>query len=276
MELKKVTLAYFSPTGTSARVAHAIARGIAAGETAVVDYTCKECSLSVGRDTLTVVAAPVYGGYLPPLAVERLKGLKADGAPAVAVVVYGNRAYEHALVEMADLLTAAGFKVIGAATFVGEHSYSSQLTPIAPGRPDAADLEVAEAFGRRLAAKVAAVTKRDKSWLVDVRRIKKPHQPLLETLRFTFGAVRMVARGVKMPPVPLVDTSLCVHCGKCAAHCPSQAIDPADCVTTDKAKCIKCCACVKGCPVGARSFPTPFASLLSSNFKYRKKPQVLL
>ena len=54
---------------------------------------------------------------MAPLALERMKELRADGAPAVVEVVYGNRAYEKALVELDAFVTKLGFKVIAGATF---------------------------------------------------------------------------------------------------------------------------------------------------------------
>ena len=48
---------------------------------------------------------PVYAGRVPALAVERLKGIKTSGVKFVIVAVYGNRAYEDALVEMQDVAT---------------------------------------------------------------------------------------------------------------------------------------------------------------------------
>ncbi len=48
---------------------------------------------------------PVYAGRVPALAVERLKGIKTSGVKCVIVAIYGNRAYEDALVEMQDVAT---------------------------------------------------------------------------------------------------------------------------------------------------------------------------
>ncbi len=45
--------------------------------------------------------------------------------PAVLVVVYGNRAYEKALMELDAFAIPHGLKVIAGATFIGEHSYST-------------------------------------------------------------------------------------------------------------------------------------------------------
>ena len=85
-----------------------------------------------------------------------MKDVHASGAPAVLVAVYGNRAYEKALVELDAFASDRGFKVIAGATFVGEHSYSTQQNPIAAGRPDADDLQFAETFGVKIRTKIEA------------------------------------------------------------------------------------------------------------------------
>lgn len=46
------------------------------------------------------------------LVYSRLESLKGNGQPAVAVVVYGNQAYEDALLEAQTLLTSKGFQVV--------------------------------------------------------------------------------------------------------------------------------------------------------------------
>ena len=50
---------------------------------------------------------------------------------------------------------------------------------------------------------------------------------------------------------------------------------PEGCVT-EKDRCIKCCACVKMCPQQARSFDTPYAPLISGNFKKRKQNRIII
>ena len=44
----------------------------------------------------------------------------ASQTPAVLVVVYGNRAYDDALLELSDIATGAGFVPLAAGAFVGE------------------------------------------------------------------------------------------------------------------------------------------------------------
>mgnify|MGYP001528979956 CR=1 FL=1 len=157
MNIDEVQLITFSPTCTSKQVGEAIVHGTGISSVSKVDLTLEAAGKrEVPSHALAVITVPVYGGHVAPLALERMKELHADGAPAVVVVVYGNRAYEKALVELDAFVTKLGFKVIAGATFVGEHSYSSEKYPVASGRPDADDLEYAKLFGEKIRAKIAA------------------------------------------------------------------------------------------------------------------------
>ena len=209
---------------------------------------------TLSADTVAVFAAPVYGGRIPRTALERMEGIRGEGTPAVVIAVYGNRAFEKAAAELADFVRARGFVPVAAAAFVGEHSYSTERTPIAAGRPGQGPLPV------------------------DAARLKAPGTPLVPLLRFIRFVLAYRRRQKKHPVVllPAGSADRCTHCGRCAAVCPTGAIARGDELRTDAARCIRCCACVKGCPVGARTFETPFAAALSRNFARRKPPVTLL
>ena len=51
----------------------------------------------IPTSALAVIVVPVYGGHVAPLAMERLENIRGLDTPTVLVVVYGNRAYEKAL-----------------------------------------------------------------------------------------------------------------------------------------------------------------------------------
>ena len=231
-------------------------------------------SATLPADTVAVIAAPVYGGHVAPTAVKRLETLRGAGTPAVIIAVYGNRAFEKAAAELAELASRQGFVPVAAAAFVGEHSYSTDAAPIAAGRPDAQDLAQAAAFGAAVRQKLAAETPAP----IDAAKLKDLRTPLLPMLRFIRFVVSYRRRQKKNPVVylPAGDAGRCTHCGRCAAICPTQAIARGDEVHTDPARCIRCCACVKGCPVGARTFETPFAAALARSFTRRKPPVMLL
>lgn len=278
MKINQVCLITFSPTHTSKRVGEAIVRG-----TGCENVQCRDLTLPDGvvegdvpKDSLAVITVPVYGGHVAPLALERMKMIKADGTPAVVAVVYGNRAYEKALVELDAFVSALGFKVIAGATFVGEHSYSSEAHPVAVGRPDADDLAFAEQFGGKVSAKIAAATDWEHLYGVDVARIQRPRQPFWPLFRFLRKVVKLRKSGVPLPRTPQVQADLCTHCGYCAAHCPNAAIVKGDECNTIADRCIRCCACVKGCPQKARSYDTPFAAFLSDCFVRPKENRIII
>ena len=170
MQPSEIRTLFFSPTGTTRRVADAIAQAAAEGSPVVAtDLThTKAPALTFGPDTVALLAAPVYGGHIPPLAFERLAEVRGNGTPAIIAVVYGNRDFGKAAVELAEFARRHGFRPIAAAAFVGEHSYSSPAAPIAAGRPDADDMAVATAFGANIRAKLRA----EQPATVDAARLK--------------------------------------------------------------------------------------------------------
>lgn len=185
MNIYAVRLITFSPTHTSKQVGEAIVRGTGISDVARTDLTFHPAGkLEIPESTLTVITVPVYGGKVAPPALERMKDVHASGAPAVLVAVYGNRAYEKALVELDAFASDRGFKVIAGATFVGEHSYNTQQNPIAAGRPDADDLQFAETFGAKIRTKIEAAVDMDKLYAVDVNRIQRPRQAFFSVIPF--------------------------------------------------------------------------------------------
>ena len=154
-------LVYFSPTGTTKKVVRGIARGINSGSIEELDITRPSAripQLRTSENELLIIGVPVYMGRVPALAAEWLQGLQAHNTPAVCVVVYGNRAYDDALLELTDILTERGCRPIAGAAFIGKHSFSTAETPTAEGRPDAGDLKYAELFGQKIQETLRSVT----------------------------------------------------------------------------------------------------------------------
>lgn len=119
----------FSPTGGTRRVGELLCKGFDA-KCYVTELCTKQENIKypdIKADDLVVVSMPVYAGRVPALAVERLSHIKANGAKCAVVAVYGNRAYEDALVEMQDAATETGFQVIAAVAAIAEHSISQFL-----------------------------------------------------------------------------------------------------------------------------------------------------
>lgn len=51
-----------------------------------------------------IAAVPVYAGRVPNVLLKYLNSMQGYGAKAVPLVLYGNRDYDDALVELTDIL----------------------------------------------------------------------------------------------------------------------------------------------------------------------------
>lgn len=263
MHIDAAKLFSFSPTGTTQKVLEGIAQGLGWPEAEKFDLTRPKAQAQGVCDSgvLTVIGSPVYAGRLPAEAVRRLRPLRGKGGPAVLVVVYGNRAYEDALLELSNLALELGFFPVGAGAFIGEHSFSTPATPVAVGRPDAADLRLAREFGQAVAAKLAA----------------SPGTAAMDPLVVPGNMpYRDGATTGGLAPETMADE--CERCGQCVTACPVGCVHLEESgVVTDKTACIRCCACVKGCPTGARVMTDAsiqaIATRLAANCKDRKAPE---
>ena len=244
------TTAVFSPTGGTSKIAAAIA-GARMGTRIDLCSPVEPQEIPAGAPLLAVV--PVYGGRIPAIAAQRLLALQGSGNPAIAVVVYGNRAYEDALLELKNVLTEAGHQVIAAAAFIAEHSI---IRSIAADRPHPDDLARAVEFGAAVEAKLNG-----ELTTVDVPG-NAEYRPLPQ-----------------MPATPLV-TDACGGCGMCAHKCPVGAIPLSNPRSTDAAKCILCMRCVAICPRKARILPPPmveaFTARLNAVASEPKQPEIYI
>ena len=249
MQLDKLCVACFSPTHTSMKIARAIADGMHIARREEIDLTTDPADTPISvRNAICIVAAPVYGGLVAPVAVRRIARLRAENSIAIPVVVYGNRDYEDALVQLRDLLHAQGFTPLCGAAFVGEHSYSRPGMPVAEGRPDAADLQKATAFGAQAYDSLLHQLNLPHPPATDARDFALTYDSPLESLVTApamKGNVPYKTLGPSTPQAPVVNDN-CYGCGECVDWCPTGAITIADGRSATRMDlCTKCCACVK-------------------------------
>lgn len=218
----------FSPTGGTKKAADMLAEALS-DEIQAVDLTDGKGSFSditLEKKDVALIAVPSYGGRVLQPAIQRLSMIHGNGARAVLVCVYGNRAYEDTLAELQDTAKQSGFCVISAVSAIAEHSIVRQ---IAAGRPDVQDQKTLREFAGKIRTKLEAEDNSEPA-IPGNRPYKK-------------------GGGAGMVPKP---GKKCVKCGLCSEKCPVQAIDPEDPGKVDAKTCISCMRCVAICPHSAR------------------------
>lgn len=244
MDVVKVYAVYFSPTGATGKVVIAAAKGTGLPG-AKIDLTPWKSRANYGRtfnaNEVVVAGLPVYNGRLPGKIDDFFGCLKGNKTPAIAIVVYGNRDYEDALIELKIRLEERGFKVIAGAAFIGEHSFSKN---IAEGRPDDEDLLKAKEFGQK------AIEGIDKAYNGTLT-VKGNYPYRAET----FDPVHLAGEYTGWAQVGT--TADCSFCGQCEDNCPWNAITIDNNVITNYAKCMRCFRCLKFCPTKAKKVIDP-------------------
>lgn len=223
---------YFSASNTTEKVVNAVADTLGM-ETVHHNLTSTRMMVSESHaeeDDIVLFAAPVYAGRLPAIAVERFNKVRGAGQKCLAIVVYGNRHYDDALLELCDLLENNGFDIVAAAAFVAQHSI---FPKVAVSRPDVSDLKKIAEFSSLVLDLLANGLSLD----IDMVHGTRPYK-----------------KSVRIPLYPKVDKKKCRDCGKCARECPTGAVSIENPKETDAEKCIACSRCIAICPDRARYF----------------------
>lgn len=232
---------YFSPTGGTKKVADTVAEGW--GEPfKPVDLMRSEIQERFTSEDICLISVPSYGGRVPSVAVERLRTLSGNGAKAILIAVFGNRAIDDTLLELSDELQKVGFQCIAAVEAVAQHSLMPQY---GQGRPDANDQEELKQFAQQIKTAVGNGT-------------------LSAALSLPGNRPYREYNGVPLKPAA---TNHCTGCGRCAAECLTGAISVADVRKTDSKKCISCMHCVTICPNHARKLNKLMVAVAAKKLK---------
>jgi len=247
----KMEVYYFSPTGGTKKVSSIFTEAM---EKEVIWHNLgsKETVMEKPESEMIVVAAPVFGGRIPSVMKEKIEKLSGTGKKAVTIAVYGNRAYEDALLEMNDILMKCGFTVIASGAFVAQHSMEPE---VGAGRPDREDEKEIHKF----AEAVRNCTATENIHVPGNR----PYKPEMN---------------MQVTPICLPS---CIKCGKCVTVCPTNAICVTDeAVITDTEKCNLCMACTHACVEQARILPPPLQQkmeqMLGALKNVRNKNEIFL
>ena len=270
---KKLNIMYFSPTDTTKKVICEIADTMLESLrlkaiTKHIDFTLpyvRDKSVGFTDEDIVIIGVPVYAGRVPNVLLKYLNSLNGNGAWTIPVVVYGNRHYDDALIELNDILESRGFTVIAAAAFIGEHSFSKTL---AKDRPDEKDKVIAISFANQVCRKIATWVKMDNVFVKRGKPYSDYYRPKDEA-----------GNPVDIRKVKSKTNSDCTNCKLCVSLCPMGSIDSED-VSRLNYICIKCGACIKKCPTNAKYYDNEdylrHKQELEVEFYHRKEPQLFI
>lgn len=302
---KRIRAMYFSGTGTTAKVTSAVAYELwkrldqsehkinVSGETDdSIDYVkaeninftpkaSRECEYTFDEDDIVVFGVPVIAGRVPNVLLGFLDTLNGGGAVAIPVVLYGNRNFDDALIELRNILEFKGFHTIAAAAFIGEHSFSETL---AAGRPDTEDMKIAVDFAGKIAAKILEAAKASGGDKISFDEIVKAASPVdvkgEDPVRPYYKPRDRQGNHINILKVkPRLNADICNGCGICVDICPMGSIKHEAPGVVDGI-CIKCCGCVKKCPVNALYFDDEgylyHKQELELEYADRKEPEIFI
>lgn len=258
MQNDAIEQVYFSPAGTTKTVVDEISKAFFGQKNEFnLMWDPLDEETVIPSNTLAIVAMPVFSGRIPDLCAQKLTNLKGENTPAIAVVTYGNRDYEDALLELKNILEENGFILLGAAAVVTQHSIYPN---VGSGRPDTQDKRALTTFARQCSQKLRA-------W---------PEKPLAEIeVKGNFPY-----REYKVPAMKPTVNDNCTLCGICASVCPVGAIPPDNPKTKDTSLCITCTACIAVCPEKAQGFHIPeyteYAAKFAEKNSERKEPEFFM
>lgn len=220
---------FFSPTGGTKKAGELFCKSIAR-QVNYINLTLPKNNYGRSQSDVAVFAAPVYAGRIPAIAAERFSKMNGQGKKAITLVAYGVRGYDDALLELNDLVSAAGFQIVASGALIAQHSIVKE---VGAGRPDSKDALAIQAFGKEVLKKL------DSSSLKEI--VVPGNRPYREGMNVPFS------------PISLPH---CIECGFCTYECPANAIKKFNGLNTNVDACILCMACVSKCPRNARALPT--------------------
>ncbi|WP_428898088.1 4Fe-4S dicluster domain-containing protein [Parelusimicrobium proximum] len=260
MQYNKLSKIHFSPSGTTKAFIDNFATYSAKEqqEFDLLKHPPKE-EVHLGPMDLVLVGMPVFAGRIPEAAAKALEKFKGDRTGVIPLVIYGNRDYDDALLELKNILEKNGFILLGAAAFIAEHSI---FPSVAKGRPDAHDYAAIKDFDSKIT-----------TYINSIETAAEHKHTKLGTIKGSFP----YREPASIPLKPSAD-SKCTKCGECAKICPAGAIPADKPKSTIKSKCVSCTACIHVCPVKARAFRGVLYKLAGwiFNRKYgsvRKEPE---
>jgi ferredoxin/flavodoxin len=251
LEKKNVFIVYFSPAGSTRRVAAVIEKKFVALGTEVSAFDLAGCSGDVATEISQQMAAskeksclfigsPVYVSHVVPPVMEFIAGLTENSHSfAVPFVTWGGACSGIALYETGKELLSKGFTVLGAAKILAVHSLMWTLeNPLGNRHPDAGDDRMVEELVNFVNRELHQDNPKGIK-LSDLAYQTEEHHTEMEIVSLEDAKEHMPRR--------TIDTELCNQCRVCAEVCPTDAVGFTPYPVFGDS-CVFCFTCMKKCP----------------------------
>jgi NAD-dependent dihydropyrimidine dehydrogenase PreA subunit len=246
---------YISPGGSTRKAGQFVCSLLEDEGYEILDFDLARCrgregELREGMEQadLLLVGSPVYAGHiLRPLRQFLGSAPHGKGKPALAYVCYGAVSRGGSLFHLARALDNLGYRVLGLAEVIGEHSMMFRAgEPLGRGRPDDGDREVLRAWMERIKPRLNQ--RGGGSMDYSVVCPPGPAGRILDATFFTPGFMHLL-----WPPMRFRGDR-CIDCGACKKACPVGRLDRLPTIDRE-IKCLYCYSCVRKCSQGAFDAP---------------------
>jgi flavodoxin/ferredoxin len=232
----KSLIIYFSLTGNTRKIAHAIHNGMSQRVERCDIATFKKVDVSrLAEYDLFVFGSPVWGG-VPSNVMRFIDAMPFSKRKHCAVFCTHGASPERFFPLIIERLVKKGLSIIGFNDWYGTVYRPAAPTPyFTDGHPDQIDLEEAEEFGREIA---------ELSRRIYEGKIK---------LNVAIPEMGISPRASLDRPVPKLNKEKCRYpsCSLCMDHCPVGAIDLSVSPPVFARSCSFCYFCEMVCPEGA-------------------------
>ncbi|MBN1368115.1 MAG: 4Fe-4S dicluster domain-containing protein [Dehalococcoidales bacterium] len=255
----KSIVVYYSQTGNTKKIAHAIHRGLKKASQTGDQYDIARLKDVSPRDMVNYdligIGSPIMELREPLNVTEFIDGMKpVDGKHAFVFNTHGCLPSWY-MANVVPRLIQRGLTVIGWNDWFGSVVYPFIMKPyLTDGHPDAIDLEEAEHFGAEMVERSRRIYKGETQLIPKLPTGKAydeiynpvPMEPTPEYLAFLKA----------VPRVAKVNREKCKYpkCTHCIDNCPTGCIDFSSgefSIRFDSKRCITCYLCEQTCPNGA-------------------------
>ncbi len=249
MKKFKSIIVYFSPAGTTRRIADLIAKTLnkSSHEIEILDMgdPCSDTDFHTLKNRLKEgdclwIGSPIYTGHaVPPVEKFISKLPESKGVFAVPFVTYGAVTSGVGLYEMGMQLARRGFLILGAAKILAIHSMLwFSKNPPGNGHPGQDDEKQVKSLIKSVVKKIIDP---DAGNSIDPKILN--YQPIKVKERAKTWNITLLRQ--KMPPMKL-DKKKCTKCSICAERCPVQniSLNPWPKIGDN---CLLCFNCIRYC-----------------------------